>query len=220
MRPHRKSPRLDPNWVEARFDRIAPYYGLFPRLMMVPKRAHVLAVEQLGLAPGHRVLYVGCGKGPQLRSLSEQVGEHGRVIGVDLSDRMLAKARQRVSSMGLNNVELIHTDVFRLKTERPFDSILFEFSLSSFGDAEGALKHAWSMLAPQGRLVVLDAQLPPSLSWLTQPLMPVIRWILETTVLGDPDIELRQELDKLQQPVSVTYMLRRTYFVARVIKPA
>lgn len=219
MHTRRTALRSDTRWVAARFDRIAPFYDLFPWLMCVPRHAHKLAVEQLDLAEGHRVLYVGCGKGPQLRPISEQVGKQGHVTGLDLSGRMLAKARQKVSKWQLNNVELIQEDLLNYQHSDPFDAILFEFSLSSFGDADAALAHAWRMLASGGRLVILDAQLPPGMRWFTRPLMPVIRWFLETTVLGDPDMEIQQALETLQRPVSTVYMLRRTYFVARVLKP-
>jgi hypothetical protein len=65
---------------------------------------------------------------------------------------------------------------------------------------------------------VLDGQLPPKFQWLSRPLMPLIRWTLERTVLGDPDMRPMEELQKLGPVVHVEWFRGRTYFVAQLIK--
>jgi arsenite methyltransferase len=59
-----------------------------------------------GLAPGERVVDVGCGAGFDTILAAEQVGPHGRVIGVDMTPEMLAKARDTVAELGLDHVEI------------------------------------------------------------------------------------------------------------------
>ena len=65
--------------------------------------AHVL--DGLDVSPGWRVLEIGCGVGRLLRPLAGRVA---RVVGVDLSEAMLARARDHCE--GLPNVELVRTD--------------------------------------------------------------------------------------------------------------
>jgi arsenite methyltransferase len=58
------------------------------------------------LEPGERVLDLGCGAGFDTLIAAEQVGPTGRVIGVDMTPEMLAKARRTVAELGLEQVEL------------------------------------------------------------------------------------------------------------------
>ena len=67
-------------------------------------------------------------------------------------------------------------------------------------------------------MVVLDGQLPPKLRWLTHPLMPLIRWPLERTVLGDPDMRSIEALEQLGSEVHLAWFRRGTYFVAQLLK--
>jgi ubiquinone/menaquinone biosynthesis C-methylase UbiE len=211
--------RSDPHWVAARFDRIAPYYGLFERMMLVSARARNRAVENLALHVNQRVLCVGCGKGSELVTLSTSVGENGHVVGIDLSARMLRTARERMARCPFPNVELIQGDLLRYTTGDLFDAVYFPYSLSSFGDPQRALRHAFDLLIPGGVLVVLDGRLPGQARRLLRPAMPLIRTFLESTVLGDPDMRPIEEALELGQAVEVELFRGGFYFVATLRKP-
>src|SRR6478609_3830903 len=60
-----------------------------------------LLLESLRLSGGESVLEIGCGTGAVTLPLARAVGEHGRVVGVDISEPMLAVARQRVGETGM-----------------------------------------------------------------------------------------------------------------------
>ena len=213
-----KAQRSDLKWVGSRFDRIAWSYPLFERLFLVPKRARALAVERLAVEPGQRILSIGCGRGPMLPALSAKAGAHGYIVGVDLSARMLHFAERCVKTYRLTNVQLLRVNALD-HDDGPYDAVLFGFSLSSFGDPYAVLEHAWKSIRPGGRLVILEGQLPPSLHRITTPLLPAIRWFLEHTVLGDPDMRPLQELEQLGVPYTVEFMRGRTYFVVTLRKP-
>ena len=55
-----------------------------------------LLLDRLRLAGGESVLEIGCGTGAVTLPLAKAVGEHGRVVAVDISEPMLGAARQRV----------------------------------------------------------------------------------------------------------------------------
>ena len=59
-----------------------------------------LLLACLGLAGGESVLEIGCGTGAVTLPLAEAVGEHGRVLAVDISEPMLDAARQRIDESG------------------------------------------------------------------------------------------------------------------------
>ena len=66
--------------------------------------------DAIGIREGSRVVEIGCGPHGCLQILSERVGEHGRVIGVERNDQEVQRARQFVSANRLANVDVIHGD--------------------------------------------------------------------------------------------------------------
>ena len=99
----------------ARYQRIAPFYDLldlpFERVDALPDAAvksfagvgNSFSLGQLPL--GAHVVDVGSGGGFDCFIAAGQIGTEGRVIGVDMTDEMLEKARATAASMGLSNVE-------------------------------------------------------------------------------------------------------------------
>jgi demethylmenaquinone methyltransferase/2-methoxy-6-polyprenyl-1,4-benzoquinol methylase len=72
------------------------YYLLGFREWAYRKRA----IEALGLQRGDTVVEIGCGTGLNFGLLEERIGPEGRLIGVDLTDAMLAGARTRIEASG------------------------------------------------------------------------------------------------------------------------
>ena len=68
-------------------------------------------VERLALQPGANVLDVGCGAGASAIPAAEKVGPNGRVVAVDLADRLLEIARRKVASRKLENIEFRRGDM-------------------------------------------------------------------------------------------------------------
>jgi SAM-dependent methyltransferase len=106
----------------------------------------------------------------------------------------------------------------QLRDPEGYDRIWFELSLNSFGDPQAALQQAWALLRPGGRCVVLDGRLPPRLNWLTRRTMPVIRWLLERTVLGDPDMDPSKEVARAGLTHQLRWFRGGTWFVATMEK--
>src|SRR5436305_9764180 len=62
-------------------------------------------IERLQLKPGSTILDIGCGSGASAIPAAKAVGPHGRAIGVDLSDRLLAMARTKAAAQKLQNID-------------------------------------------------------------------------------------------------------------------
>lgn len=88
---------LTRNNVHRLYDKLAPVYD---RLMVFEGRAKSFALENLQLSIGNVVLDVGLGTGKELEFIQRRVGQTGKVVGLDISDRMLRKAR-RTPEVGL-----------------------------------------------------------------------------------------------------------------------
>src|SRR5436309_3119797 len=69
------------------------------------------------VGPGQTVLDLGCGAGTDLLIAAQMVGPAGRVIGIDMTESMLARARESAAALGLDNVELHQSLIESLPVE-------------------------------------------------------------------------------------------------------
>jgi demethylmenaquinone methyltransferase/2-methoxy-6-polyprenyl-1,4-benzoquinol methylase len=67
------------------------------------------AVRRLELHEGETVVEIGCGTGLNFPLIEHDIGPGGKLIGVDLTPEMLARARRRVDRHGWTNVELVQS---------------------------------------------------------------------------------------------------------------
>ncbi len=115
-------------------------------------------IEQavLTLLPGPRlgrVLDIGTGTGRMLELLAPRVQS---ALGVDASRAMLALARARLARTGLGHVAVRQGDMYRLSLAGDFDVVLLQMVLHHAEDPAAVLAEAARMLAPDGRLIVVD----------------------------------------------------------------
>lgn len=140
--------------VQSFYRRHARIYDL-TRWLFLHRRGR--AIKRLQLKPDSSVLEIGCGTGLNLSRLARAVRPpKGTVLGVDFSEAMLARARQRIRSACWNHVQVHHTDATQLNLDGAFDAVLFSYSLAMIPDWPEATVRAWRHLKPGGRLAVLD----------------------------------------------------------------
>lgn len=118
------------------------------------------AVAALGLRPGDTVVEVGCGTGLNFPLLQEAVGPTGRILGVDLTDAMLAKARQRATTNGWTNIDLMLSDAATFTFPAGVDAILSTFALTLAPEYDLVIQRGSQALAPGKRWVILDFKMP------------------------------------------------------------
>jgi ubiquinone/menaquinone biosynthesis C-methylase UbiE len=112
-------------------------------------------VARLAVPSGAKVLDVGCGTGSSALPAAEAVGPDGSVVGVDLSDRLLERARTKASGRGLMNVDFIEADMSALGyPDDEFDAIISVFSIFFVPDMEGLVRELWRMVRPGGRMAI------------------------------------------------------------------
>jgi SAM-dependent methyltransferase len=117
---------------------------------------HNRLLDALALKPGERVLDVACGSGLVTAPAARAVGPAGEVLGVDLSERMLACARQRLDRLGHANARLARMDAESLEiADASFDVALCSLGLMYLPDPLQALREMQRVLRPGGRLGLL-----------------------------------------------------------------
>jgi SAM-dependent methyltransferase len=109
----------------------------------------------LGVGPGDEVVDIGCGTGLATREAARAAAP-GRVVGVDVSERMLERARQLTAAARLDNVryELGDAQLHRFDPAG-FDVAISRFGTMFFSDPAAAFANIAAALRPDGRLVLL-----------------------------------------------------------------
>jgi demethylmenaquinone methyltransferase/2-methoxy-6-polyprenyl-1,4-benzoquinol methylase len=97
---------------------------------------------------------LGCGTGANLPTLVEAVGPSGRVVGVDLSPGMLARARERAERHGWEHVELVEADVRTFAFPERTDGVVATYALEMVPEHDAVIERAVAALAPGGRIAV------------------------------------------------------------------
>ena len=115
-------------------------------------------VRMMALRPGERVLDLGCGAGWASRILARLVGEgpegFGQVVGLDISDEMVRRARS--GSKDFDNVMFCVGSAEQIPWEENFfDKILSVESFYYYANQERALAELFRVLAPKGELFIL-----------------------------------------------------------------
>jgi ubiquinone/menaquinone biosynthesis C-methylase UbiE len=120
------------------------------------RRLREQLVDELGPQPGDRVLDVATGTGQILPYLAVRVGHTGRVVGLDLSEGMLDRARQRTEHLA--TVELVQGDAARLPfADASFDLVLSTYGLSCIRDVGPVVAEMVRVTAPAGTIGVAEA---------------------------------------------------------------
>jgi phosphatidylethanolamine/phosphatidyl-N-methylethanolamine N-methyltransferase len=142
---------LDQATLKKAYARWAPVYDLvFGAVFDRGRRAAVAAAE----AVGGRILEVGVGTGISLPGYSSA----SRIVGIDLSEAMLRKARKRVAELSLGNVERLEVmDAEHLSfPDASFDVVVAHYVLSTVPNPEAALDELARLLRPGGEIVIVS----------------------------------------------------------------
>lgn len=139
-------------------------------------------IQSLELPPGSHGLDAGCGIGLQTLLLSEAVGSHGHVIGLDILPELLAYGTDMVAQCSLSNqITFRQGDVNQL----PFNDEIFDWAWSAdcigypAGDLAPALNELKRVVKPGGTVILLGWS-----SQLVLPGYPVLEALLNGTCSG------------------------------------
>lgn len=179
------------------YDQLADEFDLLTARYTTPLARRI--IRMAAIQEGGRVLDVGCGTGVLTLLAAQAAGGRGRVVGVDLSEGMLAKAGSIAAGSGLvDRIEFARGDAEQLHfSDQSFQTVVSLYALRHFPNPEKALLEMYRCCAKGGRVLVAVGSAPPLFS--TAGLRAATRRVgeLGKKVLGRASLQAPVHLDGL-----------------------
>jgi ubiquinone/menaquinone biosynthesis C-methylase UbiE len=165
-------------------------------------RTGLRTIERLQLPPGAKVLDVGCGTGASAIPAAKMAGPRGRVIAVDLADRLLEVARRKAGRHGHTNIEFRTGDMECLGyPDDHFDAVVSVFSIFFVSDMARQVRELWRMVRPGGQLAIT--------TWGPRVLEPASSFWWNAVRTERPDlVPAASPWDRITHPDAVRDLLR------------
>jgi SAM-dependent methyltransferase len=136
------------------------------------------AMDRARVAPGERVLDVGCGCGDSTLDLARRVGGAGEVVGIDISKVLLEEARARADHADLGRVVFRPGDAQVADLgEGRFELVYSRFGVMFFDDPIAAFSNLYRALGASGRLVFVCWQPIDRNPWMGAPVAAAARHV-------------------------------------------
>jgi ubiquinone/menaquinone biosynthesis C-methylase UbiE len=107
----------------------------------------------LPLNKGVRALELGCGTGNLAIELEDSLGY---ILGLDSSREMIKEFLLKISRLGLDDLDAVCADIMSNDLQGDFDLIYSAMALHHMDDIDGVLTRLYSLIAPGGRLLIID----------------------------------------------------------------
>ncbi len=203
---------LDKPAVQRLYDQQAAHYdaSLFWFDLVGLKSWRASLISRLALAPGATVVDLCCGTGANFALLAEAIGSSGRIVGVDLSESMLARARRKAEASGWPNVELVQADVEAFQLPAGTEAVVSTFGLEMVPRYEQVIAAMAERLQRGGRLGLLGLKHPER--W--------PRWLIDAGIWLTQKYGVAREYESLQPWRAAERFLRVTHLEQKLLGAA
>jgi ubiquinone/menaquinone biosynthesis C-methylase UbiE len=178
------------------------------------------------LKQGMSVLDVGCGTGAISKDIAENIGNSGKVTGIDNTEKFINSGKE--SYKHVKNLELIHCDLFDFQPPQKFDLIVSARTLQWLSNPKEALLKMKAMLKPNGQISILDYN-HNNLEWNPEPpasMKEFYKTFLKWRSDAGMNNEIADDLPQLMEEIGLSsiqkinsdehYERHRTDFISKV----
>ncbi len=142
--------------VADEFDRQAGHYDDSLTVSSFQRRTQALVVGQMRVEKGMHILDLGCGTGTATIEIASKLEGTGKVVGLDLSEKMIKQAERKLAELECTNVAFVVGSGTELGYDGCFDCVISTNAFHHFGDKEGVFSQVWRSLKPGGIFLVQD----------------------------------------------------------------
>ena len=179
------------------------YAKLFPLVGFRQWAYREKAVQMLHLQLGDTVVDIGCGTGLNFPLLRAAIGPEGTIIGVDLTDAMLAQARKQVQDKGWSNVELVKSDAAEFRFPAGVDGIISTYAITLVPEFDRVIRKGCQALKPGKRWAIADFKMPSNAP---SPLAPLLALVLVRPFGGSIELSSRHPWESIDNYMQNTHM--------------
>jgi phosphatidylethanolamine/phosphatidyl-N-methylethanolamine N-methyltransferase len=142
---------MDPNKIERVYTSYAGFYDkVFGKVFHEGRES---AIRNLNVQPDERILEVGVGTGLAL----PMYPRHCRIVGIDLSEGMLARAKEKAEAHRLDHVELHRMDAGAMEfSDDSFDTVVAAYVVTAVPDYRKVVNEMIRVCRPGGRIIMLN----------------------------------------------------------------
>lgn len=161
--PYKSSQKSKKEQVAEMFDKISPTYDLLNRLLSagIDKSWRKKALYMLKGSQSQFILDVATGTA-DLAILAQKMLNPQKIIGIDISEGMLALGREKIQKLGLSEKILLQTaDSENLPfADGSFDTVMVSFGVRNFAHLEQGLSEIYRVIQPKGKIMILEFSKP------------------------------------------------------------
>jgi len=150
------SRRRSETYVAREFDRAAKGYDDSRVVRSFQRRTQALVLEELQIEPGMNVLDLGCGTGWATLEIAARLGGTGKVVGLDLSERMIEQAKRKLAGFRYDNVAFTLQSASSMDYDDHFDLVISTNAFHHFVDKGEVFSRVWRALKRDGSFLVQD----------------------------------------------------------------
>ena len=199
--------------VKRKYRRNVYFYDLVTRAFLGIRRQ---AITQLRLKPGDTVLDFGCGTGLSFSPIEQSIGPAGRIIGVELSPAMLARAREKIALHKWENITLIEANAEEVNLPQGSVDAVLSFYTHDIMSSRRAVEKAVQALRPEGVFVAAGSRLVGGVpGWV---LNPITLAYARTAITQPLTVYPWKKLEDLLGPLMVKEYWLGTSYIASVKK--
>ena len=142
--------------VVKEFDRAAKGYDESRLVKSYQRRTQTLVINKMQIEKGMNILDLGCGTGWGTIDIASRLEGTGKVIGLDLSEKMIEQAKQKLAEFHYDNVEFRVGSGSSLDYENYFDCVLSTNAFHHFDKKEEIFSRVWKSLKRNGCFIIQD----------------------------------------------------------------